>query len=359
VKAAVVREYNAPVSVGDVDIDTPAPREVVVRTEAAGICHSDVSGVDGTVDLFPLPMVLGHESAGVVEAVGAEVTYVKPGDHVVVTLGSFCGHCEFCLTGRAQLCAKTGIFRRSDEKPRLSQGGRALTPYAGLGSFAEQVLVHENSVARIPVDMPFDRAALLGCGITTGLGAVINTAKVSFGASVAVIGCGGVGLSVIQGATLRGASRIIAIEPSPARRDLARQFGATDVIDPSAGDVAVQVRDLLGDGVDYSFEVVGRKETCELAMSVLRRGGLAVVVGVVFGVPIEISGTMLMMECGIRGSGGGSSVWRLDVPRYAELYMQGRLKLDELVTRHISLHDVNSGLDDVRSAVGARSVITF
>jgi S-(hydroxymethyl)glutathione dehydrogenase/alcohol dehydrogenase len=242
VKAAVFREVNVPMEIEEIQISKPGPREVLIQTKAAGICHRDMHFYNGT---YPgqVPMVLGHESAGVVEAVGSDVHYVKPGDHVITCLSVFCGHCEQCLTGHMSLCQEPEVNRGKDEEPRLASNDHPLTQFAQLGSFAEQMLVHEHALVKIREDMPMDRAALIGCGVTTGVGAVIHTAAVEPGSTVAVIGCGGIGLSCINGAAIAGAARIIAIDRVESKLDLARKFGATDVVDASDGDAVAKVID--------------------------------------------------------------------------------------------------------------------
>jgi S-(hydroxymethyl)glutathione dehydrogenase/alcohol dehydrogenase len=230
-KAAVLRSAPGPLAIEDIDIAAPEPREVLVRTAAAGVCHSDLHFVDGS---YParLPSVLGHESAGVVEAVGSDVTHVRPGDHVITCLSVFCGNCSYCLSGRPALCqGKRGLMRARTEPPRLSAGGETVWQFLDMSSFAEQMLVHENGVVKIPEAMPLEQAALLGCAVTTGLGAVFRTAAVEPGATVAVIGCGGVGLNCIQGARLAGAGRVIAVDRLPSKLELAQRFGATDTVD--------------------------------------------------------------------------------------------------------------------------------
>jgi S-(hydroxymethyl)glutathione dehydrogenase/alcohol dehydrogenase len=264
VKAAVFREVNVPMEIEEIQISKPGPREVLIQTKAAGICHSDMHFYNGT---YPgqVPMVLGHESAGVVEAVGSDVHYVKPGDHVITCLSVFCGHCEQCLTGHMSLCQEPEVNRGKDEEPRLASNDHPLTQFAQLGSFAEQMLVHEHALVKIREDMPMDRAALIGCGVTTGVGAVIHTAAVEPGSTVAVIGCGGIGLSCINGAAIAGAARIIAIDRVESKLDLARKFGATDVVDASDGDAVAKVIEMTGGGVHYSFEAIGLKVTAEQA----------------------------------------------------------------------------------------------
>ena len=279
-KAAVLREVNKPMEVEEVAISKPGPREVLVRTVAAGVCHSDLHFYNGT---YPgqFPLILGHESAGVVEQVGSDVHYVQPGDHVITCLSVFCGHCEFCLTGHMSLCQEPELQRGADEEPRLGTKSAAVGQFANLGSFAEYMLVHEHAVAKIRKDMPLDRAALIGCGVTTGVGSVIHTAQVEAGSTVAVIGCGGVGLSCINGAYIAGASRVIAVDMVASKLELARKFGATDVVDASSGDAVAQVQELTGGGVHYSFEAIGLKATAEQAFQMLRNGGTATVIGMI------------------------------------------------------------------------------
>ena len=358
-KAAVLREVDRPLEVEEVQIDKPGPREVLVRTGATGVCHSDLHFVEGKYAIA-MPAVLGHEASGTVEAVGDLVSYVQPGDRVIMCLSVFCGHCEMCLSGRPVLCSRTDVVRTSVEPPRLSQGGATLTQMALLGSFAEQMLVHEHSVVKVGDDLPFEQLALIGCGVTTGLGAALNTAKVEPGSTVAVIGCGGVGLNCIQGAALAGALRIIAVDAVETKLSLAQEFGATDVVDASGGSVAEKIRDLTGGGVDYSFEAIGKKETAEDAFAMLRAGGTATIIGMIpQGTKIELDGPSFLREKKIQGSSMGSNRFRTDMPRYIEFYKQGRLKLDELVSQRMKLEQVNEAFEDMKQGHVARSVITF
>ena len=277
-KAAVLRELGKPITIEDVAIGKPGPREVLIRTMAAGLCHSDLSVIDGVLP-FPLPTILGHESAGIVEAVGSEVRMVKVGDHVVTCLSTFCGHCEHCLSGNMARCSGAETRRGKDEPPRLSEGGAPISQFVNLSSFAEQMLVHEHACTAIRKDMPFDRAALIGCAVTTGVGAVIHTAGVRPGETIAVIGCGGVGLSCINGAAIAGAGRIIAIDTLGSKLNLAKEFGATDVIDARASDPVQQVLDMTNGGVHHAFEAIGLKATCEQAFKMLAVGGTATIIG--------------------------------------------------------------------------------
>ncbi|MEM7079373.1 MAG: Zn-dependent alcohol dehydrogenase [Pseudomonadota bacterium] len=358
-KAAVFREVNVPMEIEEVSVSKPGPREVLVRTKAAGICHSDMHFFNGT---YPgqLPMVLGHESAGVVEAVGSDVQYVKPGDHVITCLSVFCGHCEDCVTGHLSLCQEPEVNRAPGEEPRLSDSSQALTQFAQLGSFAEMMLVHEHAVVKIREDMPMDRAALIGCGVTTGVGSVIHTAAVEPGSNVAVIGCGGIGLSAINGAAIAGASRVIAVDMVPSKLELARKFGATDVVDASDGDAVEKVRELTGGGVHYSFEAIGLKITAEQAFRMLRRGGTATVIGMIPpGDMVALHGPDFLQEKKIQGSMMGSNRFRVDMPRFVDFYLQGRLHLDDLVSNRIALSDINEGMAALETGEVARSVIMF
>ena len=240
-KAAVLREVNVPLEVEEVQVDAPGPREVLIRTGASGVCHSDLHYVEGSYSIAK-PAILGHEAAGIVEAVGEQVYYLKPGDTVIMCLSVFCGHCEFCLRGQPVLCTRTDVVRGPDQPPRLRKDGEGITQMAQLGSYAEMMLVHENACVKVREDVPMDRLALIGCGATTGLGAVLNTAAVEPGSTVCVVGCGGVGLNCIQGAALAGALRIIAVDTVETKLTMAREFGATDVIDASGGDVVERIQ---------------------------------------------------------------------------------------------------------------------
>ena len=358
-KAAVLHEINKPLVIEDVQHGDPGPREVLVRTVAAGVCHSDLHFQDGSYP-YMLPVVLGHESAGIVEAVGRDVSYVKPGDHVITCLSAFCGHCEYCITGHMSLCEEPELQRGMDQPPRLAQGDKPVAQFLNLSSFAEYMLVHEHAIAKIREDMPLDRAALIGCGVTTGVGAVIHTAKVEPGSTVAVIGCGGVGLSCINGAAIAGAARIIAIDTVPSKLELARKFGATDVINAKDDDPVMAVMALTSGGVHYSFEAIGLKVTTEQSFKMLRRGGTATVIGMIpVGTHIELHGPEFLMERKLQGSRMGSNHFRVDMPRFVDLYLQGRLHLDDLISRRIKLEDVNDGMAALKTGEVARSVIMF
>jgi len=358
-KAAVFREVGQPLEVEEVTISKPGPREVLIRTAAAGVCHSDLHFVEG---LYPCvtPVVLGHESAGIVEEVGSSVTYVKPGDHVITCLSVFCGHCEWCLTGHPSLCESPEVRRGKDEEPRLAQDDNPMQQFANLSSFAEQMLVHEHAIVKIREDMPLDRAALIGCGVTTGVGSVFHTAAVEPGSTVAVIGCGGVGLSCINGAALVGAGQIIAIDMVDSKLEMAKTFGATDVINGADVDVVEAVKELTGGGVQYSFEAIGLKATAEQSFRMLRAGGTATIIGMIpVGVKIELTGSAFLQEKKIQGSMMGSNRFRVDMPRFIDFYLAGKLHLDEMVSKRISLGDINEAFVDMKAGSVARSVIVF
>jgi len=362
-KAAVLREVGQPLQVEEVSIGKPGPHEVLIRTKAAGVCHSDLHFIEGSYP-HPLPAVLGHESAGIVEAVGSEVRTVKVGDHVITCLNPYCGHCEVCLTGHMNLCISPETRRSKTDEPRLFRedlsGPGKMAQFLNLSSFAEMMLVHEHACVAIRKDMPFDRAALIGCSVMTGVGAVIHTSSVRPGETVAVIGCGGVGLATTNGAAIAGAGRIIAIDRVPSKLELAKSFGATDVINAADGDAVKQVQDLTGGGVHHSFEAIGLKATAEQAFKMLRRGGTANIIGMIpVGTMIELHGADFLGERKIQGSFMGSNRFPVDMPRLVDAYMAGKLKLDELISRRIKLEDVNSAFDELKRGELARSVIVF
>ena len=358
-KAAVLREVNRPLSIEDVATGNPGPREVLVRTVAAGVCHSDLHFQNGAYP-YPLPAVLGHESAGVVEAVGEHVRYVQPGDHVITCLSAFCGHCEYCLTGHMVLCNEPELSRGIDEPPRLSAGGQPIAQFLNLSSFAQNMLVHEHAVAKIRRDMPLDVAALIGCAVTTGVGAVIHTAAVEPGTTVAVIGCGGVGLSCVNGAAIAGAGRIIAIDTVASKLELARKFGATDTVNADDENPVAAVREMTRGGVHYSFEAIGLKATAEQAFQMIRAGGTATVIGMIpMGTMVEIHGPEFLLEKKLQGSSMGSNRFRIDMPRFVDFYLAGKLHLDDMISNRIRLEDVNDALAALETGEVARNVILF
>src|SRR5918993_391907 len=345
-RAAVLPQIPSMLEVSEIQVDRPGRREVLVRTVAAGLCHSDLHFMEGKYS-HDTPTVPGHEAAGVVEAVGADVANVNPGDHVIGCLSIFCGRCEYCLSGRPVLCDRQGLERGDDELPRLSRDGAPIHQFLRLSAFAEMMLVHENTLVKIREEMPLDRAALIGCAVTTGLGAVFNTAKVSPGSTVAVIGCGGVGLNSVQGAVITGAGRVIGAHTEPWELELARAFGGSRSVDAPAGDPVEQVRELTDGGVEYAFEAIGLKVTAEQSFAMLRKGGTATIIGMIpEGERIELPGSEFLDEKKIQGSNMGSNRFRVDMPRYVDLYLSGRLK-------------INDGFDAMRLGEVARSVIEF
>jgi S-(hydroxymethyl)glutathione dehydrogenase/alcohol dehydrogenase len=355
-----MRAVRQPLVVEDIQHGTPGPREVLVRTAATGVCHSDLHVLDGALP-NPVPIVLGHEPAGVVEAVGSDVGHVAPGDHVIGCLSAFCGTCEYCVAGRPNLCEGEATMRRPGEPPRLTKDGEPIAQFVHLSAFAERMLVHENALVKIRPDVPLDRVALIGCGVTTGLGAVFNTARLRAGATAAIIGCGGIGLSVIQGCRIAGAGRIIAVDTAAWKLDLARRLGATDVVDAGAGNPVAAVAEMTAGGVDYAFEAIGTPPTVRQAVRMARKGGTIVMIGVVpAGMNVELPGAdIVLREKTILGCMMGSNRFRMDMPRYVELYRSGVLRLDEMISARLPLEGVNDALEAMRRGTAARSVIVF
>ena len=361
-KAAVMRENNAPLVIEDIQIDDPGPGEVLIKTAASGICHSDLHVIEGGIPM-PAPCVLGHEPAGIVEAVGEGVTDVAPGDHVITCISRWCGVCKFCTEGRPYLCLSGFTGRPGGNlKPALTDAkGEGLGQFAGLSSFAEKMLSHERACVKIRDDMPLDRASLIGCGVTTGLGAALNTVDIPSGASVVIIGCGGVGLSALQGARIGGAGKIIAVDAQAWKFDLAKDLGATDCIDASKSNAVEAVQGITGGGADFVFECIGLVPTVEQAVQMTGRGGTTVLVGVV---PVTQSvsinaADLTLSEKKITGSYMGSNRFRFDMPKYIDFYLDGRLRLDEMISARIPLDDVNGAFDLMRKGEAARQVIVF
>ena len=359
-KAAVFHAPNQPLTIEEVAINRPGPREVLLRTAFAGLCHSDLHFMEG---LFPIPtpVVLGHESSAVVAAVGEDITYVEPGDHVITCPSVFCGACPQCLTGHPNLCENTEVRLAPGQARRMTwKGGELLHQAFNLSCFAEQMLVHENAMVKIDPDIPLDRAALVGCGVMTGVGAVFNAAKVEPRATVAVIGCGGVGLSAVNGAALAGAERIIAIDTVPSKLEVARELGATDTLNASNADPVKAVRDMTGGGVHYSFEALGTKTTAEQAFGMLRPGGTATIIGMIpLGVKIELHGYDFLRDRKLQGTSMGGNRFRVDMPRLLSLWRQGRLKLDHLISGKLKLDQINEGFAALKSGAPVRQLIDF
>lgn len=357
-KAAVFHGPHQPLTIEDVAIDKPIGREVLVKTAASGVCHSDLHYVNGD-SITPAPAVLGHEAAGIVEAVGPLVTEFKPGDHVICCLSQFCGTCDDCLIGRTYLC-RNRPMRAPTEPPRLTWQGRPINQFHNLSTFAEWMLVHEHAIVKIRDDMPLDCAALIGCGVTTGFGAVLRTARVAPGSTVAIFGAGGVGLAAVQGARVAGARMIIAVDIFEHKLATARELGATHVVDASSRDPVKAIRDLTGGGVDYSFEAIGLKQTQEQAFESIRAGGTCTLVGLSpVGTKLEIDARSIMSDKTLRGSIMGSNRFKVDMPQYVDFYMQGRLKLDEMISRRARLEDVNEAFRAMTAGEVVRTVLVF
>lgn len=340
------------------------PDEVRIRIRACGLCHSDLHMLDGSLPTA-LPTVPGHEIAGTVTEVGAAVTDLAVGAPVVACLSMFCGRCGECRAGRSWLCVRRNDLGRLErDRPRLRRpDGGEVAQVAGIGGLAEATILHRNAVVEIPDGIPFDRAALLGCAVVTGVGSVLRAARVRAGETVAVIGVGGVGLNVVQGARLAGARRIIAVDLHPQKLDLARAFGATDVVGAGpddAADAVARVQELVG-GVDHAFDVVGRSATAIQAVQMVRPGRTAWVVGIPpLGETLDVPGLHLVAQAkGLQGVLMGSNRFTEDIPMLAELYAQGRLELDELVSTRISLDRVGEGFDLMKDGGAARAVVCF
>ena len=360
-KAAVMRENNAPLQIEEVAIDDPGPGEVLVKTAASGICHSDLTVIEGGLP-FPPPAVLGHEPAGVVETVGEGVLEFVPGDHVIGCLSSWCGECKFCTGGRPYLCPTQYLGRPEGMNARLcDSGGEAIGQFANLSSFAEKMLCPQRSLVKIRDDMPLDRASLIGCGVTTGLGAALNTVNIPAGASVVIIGLGGVGLSALQGARIVGAGKIIAVDTQTWKFSLAQDLGATDCVDATDGDPVAAIHALTDGGADFVFECIGLVPTVQQAIAMTGRGGTTVLVGVVpmmEVVPVSAA-DLVLQEKTVTGSYMGSNRFRFDMPKYVDFYLDGRLHLDEMISSRISLDEINDGFDRMRKGEVARQVIVF
>ena len=362
VAAAVFRQVRAPLTIEQVDVRQAMGARGPGAHGRDGVCHSDLHVVDG-IGRFPLdrPIVLGHEGAGVVEAVGAEVTTVKPGDHVVACLSGFCGSCPQCLSGHPNLCTGGIVTRPDDAAPRLSQDGEPIRQFIGISSYAEKMLLHENSIVRIDPELPLDKAALVGCGVLTGVGAALRSSGLEAGQTVAVFGCGGVGLSIVQGARIGGARQIIAVDQFEAKREMATRAGATHFVNSAEDDPVKAVRALTGGaGVDHAFEAVGVATLVRQAIESLAIRGTATIVGVLPpDAVIEFPWMAIRPECRVQTSRMGSNRFRYDIPLYLDFYRQGRLDLDAMVTRRGRLGDINEAFRAMKAGEVARTVLTF
>jgi S-(hydroxymethyl)glutathione dehydrogenase / alcohol dehydrogenase len=358
-KALVLNAVGRGFDFEDVDIASPIGREVLVDVRASGLCHTDL--LFATNPIFPTPAVFGHELSGIVAELGPDVAHFRVGDHVVGSLAQSCGSCAKCQSGRSFQCQHPeATLRRPTDASRLSRNGQALYQGMGLGGFAERALIHENQLAVVPKEMPFAQAALLGCGVVTGAGAVLNTASVAAGDSVVIFGAGGVGLNAISGARLAGASPVVVIDIQPTRLEAAKKFGATDVIDSTTTEPVEAVGDLLRGGADHVFDFVGLKAVAEQGLAMLGVGGGLYLVGVSkpeVSIDLNIFDTIGGQKR-VQGVNFGSTNFKRDIPMYADLYLQGRMNLDDLVSRKIALREVNDGYAALKDGSLNRVVVT-
>jgi S-(hydroxymethyl)glutathione dehydrogenase/alcohol dehydrogenase len=366
VKAAVCWEAGKPLEVDEIDLEGPKAGECLVRLAATGVCHTDAYTMSGKDPEGRFPVVLGHEGAGVVEEVGPGVSSVAPGDHVIPLYIPECRECRYCLSGRTNLCVKLretqGLGLMPDHTSRLSHKGRMLHHYMGTSTFAECTVLPEIAVAKIRADAPLDKVCLLGCAVTTGIGAVLHTARVEPGSSLAVFGLGGVGLSVVQGAVMAGAERIIAVDTNPGKFELARQFGATDLLNPSeVDDIVGTIVDMTDGGVDYSFECIGSVDVMGQALACTARGwGQSIIIGVA-GAGEEIHARPFLLVTGRswRGTAFGGTRGRTQLPRFVDRYMAGRIRLDEMVNATLPLEEINTAFERLHRGDVIRSVILY
>ena len=361
-KAVLCREWNKPIVVETIQVESPKRGEVMVKIGACGVCHSDLSATNGTIPMPP-PVVLGHEAAGTIAELGEGVTDLAIGDHVIVSWVPTCGKCRYCVMGKPQLCdvsAKAMITLPDGTSRYKDSKGQTLNHFAGTGVMTEYAALHRDNVIKIDPDVPFDKAALVGCAVMTGVGAALNTAKVRPGSSVAVFGAGGIGLNVIQGAALAGAEKIIAVDLEDKKLEFAAVFGATHTINPkTAGDAVQNIMALTGGGAEYTFECIGNAKVIEQAFAATRKGGTCVVVGVAKMTDQVTLGAFLLpfQEKVLTGSMYGSARPSIDFPRLLNLYKAHRLKLDELVTATYKIEEINRAFDDMQKGVNARGVI--
>jgi S-(hydroxymethyl)glutathione dehydrogenase/alcohol dehydrogenase len=360
-RGAVVDTVPGVPTVRDVNIDAPKIGEVLVRVVACGVCHSDIHALHGVGMVHPSPFVLGHEPAGVVEAVGEGIKHLRPGDHVVACLSVYCGHCAQCLTGNSFRCFTDEFLRDEGAPPRLSDDDGLVHQFVGLGGFAERMLVSQHHLVKIDETLPLERACLLGCGVLTGVGAALRTAQVTPGSSVAVIGCGGVGLSVIQGSRLAYADRIVAVDIDDEKLELARKNGATDIVNGARDEPVVAVQSLTGGGADFTFEAIGRAPTIQQAIAMTGLGGLFTSVGIVdLGAELTIGGLDLLSGKRIQQSLMGSNRFAADIPALVKHVLAGRLDLDVMVSAERPLDEVPAALEDLEAgSVLGRSVIVL
>jgi len=366
-RAAVAIKAGQPLEIAEVDVQTPEEGEVLVRMVATGVCHTDAFTLSGADPEGIFPSILGHEGGGVVEEVGTGVSNVKVGDHVIPLYTPECGECSFCKSGKTNLCQKIRVTQGQGLMPdgtsRFSLNGETLYHYMGTSTFSEYSVMPEISVAKISSEAPLDKVCLLGCGITTGIGAVLNTARVEAGSSVAVFGLGGIGLSVVQGAVMAGASRILAIDMNDDKFEMAGNLGATDFVNPSKYDQPIQdvIVDLTDGGVDYSFECIGNTDVMRSALECCHKGwGESIIIGVA-GAGQEISTRPFQLVTGRvwRGTAFGGVRGRSELPGYVDNYMAGKINIDDMVTHTMGLEDINKAFDLMHEGESIRSVIIF
>jgi S-(hydroxymethyl)glutathione dehydrogenase / alcohol dehydrogenase len=367
VKAAVAHKAGAPLTIETVDLAGPKAGEVLIEVKATGICHTDEFTLSGADPEGLFPSVLGHEGAGVVVDVGPGVTSLKKGDHVIPLYVPECRQCEYCVSDKTNLCQAIRVTQGQGLMPdgtsRFSLGGKTVLHYMGTSTFANYTVVPEIAVAKIREDAPFDKVCYIGCGVTTGIGAVINTAQVEPGANVVVFGLGGIGLNVIQGARMVGANMIVGVDTNPSKRALAEKFGMTHFVDPRevGGDLVPHLVNLTQGGADYSFECIGNVEVMRQALECCHKGwGVSVIIGVA-GAGQEIKTRPFQLVTGRvwKGSAFGGAKGRRDVPRIVDWYMDGRINIDDLITHTLELEDINTGFDLMHQGKSIRSVVVF
>ena len=363
IAAAVLAGKGRRLEIDELELAPPRHGEVLVKVAASGLCASDLNMIDGKRSLAPFPVVLGHEAAGVVVETGPGVTRLQVGDHVVMTILPSCGHCPSCRRGQPNHCATAHAAMNAghllDGSSRLSRDGEPINHFLTVSSFAEYAVVPESGTVAVRADMPLDRAALLSCAVLTGVGAVRNTARVQPGSRVAVFGCGGVGLNVVQGARIAGAAQIVAVDVSSEKLELARRLGATDLVHAREQDPVAAIRRLTG-GVDYAFEALGREQTIQQAWDSLDVGGEAVIVGLMrHGATVTLDADAFVDERRLRGCYVGSSRPTRDVPALVDHYLAGQLRLDEMISQRLGLHQLDQAFDQLRAGEGARSVLVL
>ncbi len=361
-KAAVFHGPRQPLTIEEVDIQPPKKGEVLIRIAASGLCATDLHFMEGFFP-WPAPAILGHEAAGIVEEVGEGVTAVKAGDHVILSTMPSCGVCRYCVAGKPYLCTESGgsqAMKDGTTRLSLKKDGVPVFHFMGVSSFAEYAVVREISMVKVRDDAPLDKLSLVGCGVVTGIGAATNTARVSPGKSVAVFGCGGVGLNIIQGAALVGAWPIVAVDTIERKLELARQFGATHLVNATKTHPVLKVHEITGGGADFAFEAVGDVDVLGQAFDSIDRGGTAVMVGVPpLGAKYEVATINLFNDKTLRGCAYGSADFRRDFPMIVNLYMAKKIKLDELITRPYTLEGINDAFEAMKKGEVARSIITF